>query len=179
MARVIPYRRGNRPWRPSDSRRHRAERVRSPFLPLFMLVAVSGLGLLWYNFGETLQHRTAHALVGGAVVACGRVAGETCVVDGDTIEHRGQRIRLADINTPEIGGHQCARELALGLEAKQRLIELMNQGPFEIVQRDRRDADSYGRKLRVIERDGRSLGVRLVDEGLAEHWIGYRRDWCG
>ncbi len=179
MGRVVPYRRGNRPWRPSDSRRHRAERSRSPFAPVYMLLVISALGLLWYNFGEGMQHRVAHALVGGAVVACGGIAGDTCVVDGDTIEHRGQRIRLTDINTPEIGGHQCARELALGLQAKQRLIELMNQGPFEIVQRDRRDADSWGRKLRVLERDGHSLGARLVDEGLAERWNGHRRDWCG
>lgn len=179
MGRVVPYRRGKRVWRPSDSRRQRAAKSRSPFAPLYMLVAISGLGLLWYNFGEGLQHRAAHALVGAAVLACGGIAGDTCVVDGDTIEHRGQRIRLSDINTPEIGGHRCAEELALALRAKRQLIALMNEGPFEIVQRDLRDADSWGRKLRVVERDGSSLGAQLVEEGLAERWNGRRRDWCG
>ena len=36
----------------------------------------------------------------------------------------------------------------------------------------------YGRKLRQITRGGTSLGEVLVAEGLAERWIGYRRNWC-
>ena len=41
-----------------------------------------------------------------------------------------------------------------------------------------RDQDQYGRDLRIITRDGQSLGDTLVAEGLAERWQGYRRDWC-
>ncbi len=36
------------------------------------------------------------------------------------------------------------------------------------------DADRYGRKLRLIMRDGESLGAALVDEGLADQWDGAR-----
>jgi endonuclease YncB( thermonuclease family) len=42
-----------------------------------------------------------------------------------------------------------------------------------------RDADRYGRKLRVVTRNGRSLGDILVAEGLARRWDGRRRSWCG
>ena len=42
-----------------------------------------------------------------------------------------------------------------------------------------RDTDRYGRKLRVVERDGVSLGETLVAEGLARRWEGRRRPWCG
>lgn len=42
-----------------------------------------------------------------------------------------------------------------------------------------RDKDKYGRKLRTLERGGRSLGGILVTEGLARKWVGYRRSWCG
>jgi endonuclease YncB( thermonuclease family) len=53
----------------------------------------------------------------------------------------------------------------------------MNAGPFEIV-RYSRDEDQYGRKLRIIKRDGRSVGDTLIAEGLARRWDGARRSWC-
>ena len=40
------------------------------------------------------------------------------------------------------------------------------------------DLNTYGRLLRVVTRDGASLGETLVDEGLAEEWKGYRGSWC-
>jgi micrococcal nuclease len=48
-----------------------------------------------------------------------------------------------------------------------------------VVRSGLRDEDRYGRKLRTIERDGRSLGDVLVAEGLARPWDGARRSWCG
>ena len=41
-----------------------------------------------------------------------------------------------------------------------------------------RDEDQYGRKLRMVTRDGRSIGEVLVGEGLARRWEGSRRSWC-
>jgi endonuclease YncB( thermonuclease family) len=55
----------------------------------------------------------------------------------------------------------------------------MSAGPFEVVHSGGRDEDIYGRKLRVIERGGRSLADTLVAEGLARRWDGARRSWCG
>jgi endonuclease YncB( thermonuclease family) len=66
---------------------------------------------------------------------------------------------------------------ALGERAKGRLLELINAGPFELVRYDR-DEDQYGRKLRIIKRDGRSIGDTLIVEGLARRWDGARRSWC-
>lgn len=104
---------------------------------------------------------------------------QNCVVDGDTIRYRGLKIRLEDIDAPETGKPQCAAEEALGRRATHRLLELMNAGPFEVVRTGERDEDIYGRKLRRIERDGRSVGETLVAEGLARRWDGGRRSWCG
>lgn len=103
---------------------------------------------------------------------------DTCVVDGDTIRYRGEKIRLADIDAPEIRSPQCTSEFALGQRATWRLVDLMNAGPFEVARQGHRDTDRYGRKLRVVSRDGRSLGHQLVDEGLARRWDGARRGWC-
>ena len=65
----------------------------------------------------------------------------------------------------------------MGRRATERLAELLNAGPFTLSTIDR-DDDQYGRKLRIVSRDGQSLGQRLVAEGLAHEWQGYRRGWC-
>lgn len=103
---------------------------------------------------------------------------QTCVVDGDTLWLDGAKIRLADINTPEVSQPHCAGERALGEAATRRLIALLNAGPFTLERQGNRDADRYGRLLRVAMRDGQSLGQLLVAEGLAEEWQGRRGDWC-
>ncbi len=110
-------------------------------------------------------------------IRCPR-SGGTCVIDGDTIRIDGQSIRIADIDTPEIRSHQCSEELALGQRATDRMLELVNAGPFTLEMWDHRDEDRYGRKLRVLKREGQSLGMILVAEGLARPWGGSRRPWC-
>jgi endonuclease YncB( thermonuclease family) len=109
---------------------------------------------------------------------CQSAAQRSCVIDGDTIRYNGSKIRIADIDTPEISEPKCASEAALGHRAKERLLDLLNEGPFEVVHPGGRDEDVYGRKLRVLMRDGRSLGMILVDERLARRWTGARRSWC-
>lgn len=101
-----------------------------------------------------------------------------CVVDGDTLWIEGTKIRVADIDAPEVSEPKYSSELALGNRATNRLIELVNQGPFELHAWPGRDEDKYGRKLRVLVRNGRSLGDILVQEGLARTWTGRRQPWC-
>jgi endonuclease YncB( thermonuclease family) len=103
---------------------------------------------------------------------------DTCVVDGDTFWLKGVKIRIADIDTPEISEPSCASEKQLGEKAKYRLRELLNAGPFQLAAWEGRDEDKYGRKLRVVLRDGKSLGDQLVSEGLARTWTGRREPWC-
>ena len=105
----------------------------------------------------------------------------TCVVDGDTFWYRGEKVRIADINAPEVSEPRCAREAALAERATRRLQALLNQGPFTLAPNDDgtgRDRDRYGRLLRTVTRGGASLGGELVSEGLAERWRGHRGDWC-
>jgi endonuclease YncB( thermonuclease family) len=129
---------------------------------------------------HALSLRSAHGVVAsGAFRLCSSAREQNCVVDGDTIRYGGVKIRLEDIDAPEIFSPQCASEAALGQRATQRLLQLINAGPFSLVRRGVREEDRYGRKLRVIERDGRSLADTLVAEGLARPWDGARRSWCG
>lgn len=108
---------------------------------------------------------------------CHSGGGTNCVVDGDTFWIHGERIRIADIDAPETHPPRCAEEARLGSAATGRLQALLNQGPVTLEIADR-DTDRYGRKLRIVVRDGRSLGAQLVDEGLARRWTGRRQPWC-
>jgi endonuclease YncB( thermonuclease family) len=114
----------------------------------------------------------------GPFTLCAEHFQAECGVDGDTIRYQGRRIRVADIDAPEIHDPRCASELALGQRATARLFALVNDGPFEIASSGSRDTDRYGRDLRILVRNGRSLGAMLVDEGLARRWDGARHPWC-
>lgn len=109
---------------------------------------------------------------------CGAFSSrQACVIDGDTFWYRGQKIRVADVNTPETSKPQCAAEAELGAQATRRLAELLNAGAFTLEPIDR-SHDKYGRALFTVTRGGASVGGVLVREGLAEEWQGFRREWC-
>ena len=137
------------------------------------MAAVAAVGLSLPD----LSKRAAAAEVRVTFGLCPTGGGRNCVVDGDTFRLGGERIRVADIDAPETHPPRCAREARLGAAATHRLRALLNQGPVVLVRADR-DTDRYGRKLRIVTRDGASLGEKLVEEGLARRWGGARRPWC-
>ncbi|MET3602100.1 thermonuclease family protein [Martelella mangrovi] len=112
-------------------------------------------------------------------------AGEISVYDGDTIKISGQRMRLLDIDTPEISKPRCSYEEKVGYQARDRLRALIGQaGTVEII--DSGTTDKYGRNLIHVEVDGRDAGQILVREGLALRyrggsaaWNARKRHWCG
>ncbi|WP_376743934.1 thermonuclease family protein [Ensifer canadensis] len=108
---------------------------------------------------------------------CGSGQRITCVVDGDTFWFRGEKIRIADIDTPELSPARCQRERERGLAAKNRLLDILNSGPLSF-KTTAREEDRFGRKLRIVYRDRHSVGDMLVAEGLARKWQGSRRSWC-
>lgn len=178
---------------PKTSRRRRriGPRRLPPWTPLLGLVAVAGAvnlvvdpaGPIALPFGSapvvTAWRSAMPVQVAGAFRLCGAGRWTDCVVDGDTIRYRGKIIRLADIDTPETKEPRCASEAARGRAATRRLLALVNSGPFEIRRVSGRDTDIYGRSLRILARNGRSLGDSLVGEGLARPYGHGRRSWCG
>ena len=109
---------------------------------------------------------------------CPRGGGVNCVVDGDTVWLGGEKIRVADIDAPETHPPRCPAEAELGQAATLRLQALLNAGPVTLG-RITRDTDRYGRKLRLLMRNGQSLGMVLVREGLARPYRGGpRQPWC-
>jgi endonuclease YncB( thermonuclease family) len=107
-----------------------------------------------------------------AIAACPPppVKRETCVHDGDTIWIAGEKLRLKNIDTPELNG-KCERERRLAVKARARVVEIMNHADPRIIYTGERDA--FGRQL--VEMPG--LESALIAEGLAVRWR-TRKDWC-
>lgn len=82
---------------------------------LMLLRGVSA-GLVWAFYGPDVSTGAAAA-----------VSSPVAVVDGDTFRYGGEKIRIADIDTPEVKG-RCAFESELAARATDRLEELLNQG---------------------------------------------------
>lgn len=109
------------------------------------------------------------------------------VLDGDTFAARvlldeditiTVRVRLADVDTPEIKG-KCEREIEMALRARDRLVELLPVGSM-VDLRDVADDKYLGRiDARVFTSDGRDVTRILINEKLGRPYDGGRRDsWC-
>lgn len=142
----------------------------------FVAAAAVGSVALPHLLPTTSAVRVAD-IVSLTLPMCQGGRGQNCVIDGDTFRLDGQSIRIADIDTPEVRNYRCPAEKALGDRATARMRQLLNAGPFELAAYAR-DEDQYGRKLRIVTRDGQSLGQVLVAEGLARPWDGARHPWC-
>lgn len=102
------------------------------------------------------------------------------VIDGDTIENTitGERIRLANIDTPETGARaQCAAEREAGERAEREARGLVSTATVSVERTGR--VDSYGRTIARVRVDGADMGRILMDRGLARPWRGHREPWCG
>ncbi len=144
-------------------------------LPWYWLLLILIAFLLWVSYSGISPQKPLKGVHFGK---CGWGVRYNCVVDGDTFYLDGQKIRVADIDTPETRGARCRYEARLGARAAKRFTELLNEGPITLKPISGRDKDRYGRKLRVIYRGERSIGDILVSEGLARKWRGRRLPWC-
>ena len=93
-----------------------------------------------------------------------KVAGAAYVIDGDTIDVKGVRIRLFGIDAPEI-------DHPYGQKSKRALIKLC-KGQRVIA--EILENDHYDRTVaRCFLSDGRDLSAELVKQGLALDWKKY------
>ena len=108
---------------------------------------------------------------------CGSGSGFACVVDGDSFRLGKRRIRIRGIDAPEREG-ACPTETALAERSAAKLTELLNAGPFTMTAVGGDERDQYGRELRVLTRNGRSIGESMVGAGLAHDYDGAKSSWC-
>ena len=105
------------------------------------------------------------------VRGAGALTGAARVVDGDTLEVGGVRVRLHGIDAPE-SGQSCragGRRWSCGQEATRALVGRIGGNRVVCEERDR---DRYGRVVAVCNSAGRDLNAWMVAEGWA---LAYRR----
>jgi len=119
-----------------------------------------------------------HQVVSATFTACGPGRGNACVIDGDTFKLGDRKIRITGIDAPELAHPQCPEEAALARRSADRLRAMLHEGTVDMVPHRLQRLDQHGRELMVIERDGNSIGDRLIDEGLAHRYLGSKDSWC-
>lgn len=97
-----------------------------------------------------------------------------CVADGDTVWVEGQKLRLADIDAPEMPRRaRCRREADLAIRAQQRLAALLNETKAQPQFTGRHGV--FGRPLVLYPQ----ISATLIEEGLAVSYRqGKRPNWC-
>lgn len=113
-------------------------------------------------------------LLSSAALADG-VAGQASVVDGDTLEIHGTRIRLWGIDSPE--SNQLCRgedssQYRCGAQAANDLSAYIARRTVNCVPLS---LDQYGRTIAACSVDGVDLGEWLVRNGLALDWPQYSK----
>jgi endonuclease YncB( thermonuclease family) len=109
----------------------------------------------------------------GAGTSATQVAVVASVYDGDTLTLQdGRRVRLLQIDTPELGSGECYSRAA-----RTALLRLAPLGSRVVLETDPRldRVDRYGRLLRYVRRNGVNVNLELARRGAAAPYF-YRGD---
>jgi micrococcal nuclease len=109
-----------------------------------------------------------------------RLAPGACrAIDGDTIACGAARVRMLNIDPPELGAQaRCPAEAALAERARQFTARRLAAGSVQIRVDGKRPRDRYGRSLAWVSVDSQDLWEELIAAGLARRWDGRRQPWC-
>lgn len=98
------------------------------------------------------------------------------VHDGDTIRCNGERVRIVDIDAPELPDSPKCKDrrasyawcdFGAGYKSRDALRGLLASGQVRI---QRVGVDKYGRTLAYVSVNGRDAGQYLISLGLARRW---------
>jgi len=146
-------------------------RAREPRETTPRLVAIRGAAR--WNAAMTRALATVLLFLFAALASAAHaeIVGRASVIDGDTIEIHGQRIRLFGIDAPESAQLCLAedRRWRCGQQAALALDERITGRPVACREKDR---DRYGRIVAVCRAGDEDLNAWLVAKGWA---LAYRR----
>ena len=101
--------------------------------------------------------------------------GDTCYV---TVDNENTKIRLLELDTPEISKPKCDQELELGLKARDYLNSLiMNASSIEFKTEYKKDY--FGRLLSYLIIDGEDASAKIISNNLGVVYDrNNKQDWC-
>jgi endonuclease YncB( thermonuclease family) len=116
---------------------------------------------------------TAVMISHAAAIEAGEIIGRASVVDGDTLDIHGARVRLWGIDAPE-ADQLCRGDDSLpyrcGSTAANKLDAFITN---RMVRCSQKDVDQFGRRVASCTLDATDLGEWLVVQGLALDWPRY------
>jgi len=162
VGRIVPFRRdgARRPNRRKPAPRPAGRRIDRAVLVVTGLLAVALIA--WDRLGETTPEGG-----GGSAIRCTSLR----VIDGDTLDCAGLRIRLAGIDAPELKGHCPPGRVCVAgdpIAARARLQSLAGPG----VRCRPGGQDRYGRTIARCQAQGRDLSCAMLRSGHAERRYG-------
>ncbi|MDB9955201.1 thermonuclease family protein [Pelagibacterales bacterium] len=101
--------------------------------------------------------------------------GDTCYV---IVDGANTKIRLLELDTPEISKPKCEQELEWGLKARDFINDkIENAQAIEI--KTNYELDWFGRTLSYLIIDGEDISAELVRNNLGfVYKKGFKVDWC-
>jgi len=132
------------------------------YLGLLLLAGVLGVGTLWH-FGATRSNAQT-------------IAGQASVIDGDTLEIHGTRIRLFGIDAPE-SGQTCTIQGKSFPCGQRAAFALANKIGRQVVECQPKDRDRYGRIVAVCLVGGEDVNGWMVAQGWALAYRYYSHDY--
>jgi len=106
------------------------------------------------------------------------LSGQASVIDGDTIEVHGQRIRFFGIDAPE--SHQtCEADQQTYRCGQQAALALADEIGQRTVSCEQHDVDRYGRIVAVCRAGGEDLNAWMVAQGWALAYRHYSTAYVG
>ncbi|HUR40607.1 MAG TPA: thermonuclease family protein [Verrucomicrobiae bacterium] len=102
--------------------------------------------------------------------------GQASIIDGDTLEIHGERIRLHGLDAPE-SSQACdlaAKSWPCGRRAALALADLIGD---DVVRCAARGKDRYGRTIAACSVRGQDINAWLVREGWAVAYVKYSSDY--
>ena len=101
--------------------------------------------------------------------------GDTCYV---TYKGKNDKVRLLELDTPEISNPKCEQEYALGIDARNFVNNLISEG-VSIKFKTEYNRDFFGRILSYIVVDGENVSKKMVSNGLGVIYDrSNKKDWC-
>ena len=101
--------------------------------------------------------------------------GDTCYV---TVDGTNTKIRLLELDTPEISKPKCEQELEWGLRARD-FINNRIENAQTINFKTNYELDWFGRTLSYLIIDGKDISAELVRNNLGVVYKkGFKMDWC-
>lgn len=151
-----------------------------PWVPVVALLGVVGI-IVDFKFSpaslfQELNSADGPSTIINSAVGAHTITGRASVIDGDTIEIHGTRIRLFGIDAPE-SDQSCTVQGKAFRCGQRAAFALSDEIGNKVINCQPKDRDRYGRVVAVCLVDGKDINAWMVAKGWALAYRHYSSDY--